>query len=45
MLHIETVAHLEIGRAGGEDHLVGLGALPVTGDGHVSEGLLIPSQG
>jgi hypothetical protein len=24
---------------------VGLGALPVTGDGHVSEGLLIPSQG
>jgi hypothetical protein len=31
---------LEVGEQA-EDHLVGLGALPVTGDGHVCEGFLI----
>ena len=33
---------LEVGRAGGQDHLVRLAALPITGNRHVSERLLIP---
>ena len=33
---------LEVGAAGAEDHLVGLGVLALGGDGHVAEGLLIP---
>ncbi len=33
---------LEIGRASGQDHLVGLARLPVAGQGYVSEGLLVP---
>jgi len=33
---------LEVGAAGRQDHLVGLGALPVTGDGHIRERLLVP---
>jgi hypothetical protein len=36
--------HLEVGGAGGQDHLVGLGALPVTRDGHVRERLLVPGR-
>ena len=32
---------LEVGTAGGENHLVSLAALAVAGDGHVAEGLLI----
>ena len=34
--------HLEVGAAGRQDHLVGLGALPVAGDGHIRERLLVP---
>ena len=33
---------LEVGRAGGQDHLVRLAALPVAGQGHVAERLLVP---
>ena len=33
---------LEVGRAGGQDHLVRLAALPVRGDRHVRERLLVP---
>ena len=33
---------LEVGGAGGENHLVCLGALAVAGQGHVAEGLLVP---
>merc|ERR1719348_968266 len=33
---------LEVGAASREDHLVSLAALPLTGNGHVCEGLLIP---
>ena len=33
---------LEVGRAGGQDHLVRLAALPVAGDRHVCERLLVP---
>ena len=33
---------LEVGRAGGEDHLVGLAGLSVAGEGDVGEGLLVP---
>ena len=33
---------LEVGRAGGQDHLVRLAALPVAGDRHVGERLLVP---
>jgi hypothetical protein len=36
--------HLEVGGAGGQDHLVGLGALPVTRNGHVRERLLVPGR-
>ena len=32
---------LEVGAAGGQDHLVSLAALAVAGNGHVTEGLLI----
>ena len=32
----------EVGAAGRENHLVSLGALAVTGEGHVTEGLLVP---
>ena len=35
---------LEVGRAGGQDHLVRLAALPVAGQGHVAEGLLVPQM-
>ena len=35
---------LEVRRAGGEDHLVSLGALTIAGQGHVTEGLLIPQM-
>merc|ERR1711862_522819 len=31
----------EVGRAGGQDHLVGLAGLSVAGEGHVGEGLLV----
>ena len=31
---------LEVGAAGAEDHLVGLGVLPLRGDGDVTEGLV-----
>ena len=33
---------LEVGAAGGQDHLVGLAALAVRGDRDVREGLLVP---
>ena len=33
---------LEVGAAGAEDHLMGLGVLAFCGNGHVTEGLLIP---
>ena len=33
---------LEVGTAGGEDHLVSLAALAIAGNRHVTEGLLIP---
>jgi len=33
---------LEVGAAGRQNHLVGLGALPVAGDGHIRERLLVP---
>jgi len=33
---------LEVGGARREDHLVGLAGLPVTGQGHVCERLLVP---
>ena len=33
---------LEVGTAGRENHLVSLAALPVAGNGHVAEGLLVP---
>ena len=36
---------LEVGRAGGQDHLVRLAALPVRGDRHIRERLLIPENG
>lgn len=32
---------LEVGGAGGEDHLVGLARLSVAGEGHVGEGFLV----
>ncbi len=32
---------LEVGRAGGQHHLVGLARLAVAGQGHVGEGLLV----
>ena len=35
---------LEVGAAGAEDHLVGLGVLALGGDGHVAEGLLVPQM-
>ena len=34
--------HLKVGATGRQDHLVGLGALPVAGDGHIRERLLVP---
>ena len=34
--------HLEVGAAGRQDHLVSLCALPVAGDGHIRERLLVP---
>jgi len=33
---------LEVGGAGAQDHLVGFGMLPLSGDGHVTKALLIP---
>ena len=33
---------LEVRTTGAENHLVGLGMLTLGGDGHVTEGLLIP---
>jgi len=35
---------LEIGGAGGQNHLVGLAALSVAGEGHVTKRLLIPQM-
>ena len=35
---------LEVGAAGAEDHLVGLGVLALGGDSHVAEGFLIPQM-
>jgi len=35
---------LEVGAACRQDHLVGLAALAIAGDGHVSEGLFIPEM-
>ena len=39
---VASQCHLEVGAAGRQDHLVGLGALTVTGNGHIRERLLVP---